>query len=39
MADRGIEKSQLPPQTGTVHSAIEDARWVREASLWIDARH
>lgn len=36
MADRGVAREWLPPQTGAAHSAIDDARWVREASLWLD---
>lgn len=37
MASLGIKKEQLPLQSGAEHSALEDARWVRTASLWIDA--
>lgn len=37
MASLGIKKEQLPSQSGVEHSALEDARWVRAACLWIDA--
>lgn len=30
-----VTKDQLPPQTGTAHDALEDARWIREAYLHI----
>jgi len=36
MGVRGLKREHMPPQTGTAHSALEDARWVREASLWLD---
>lgn len=36
MDTRGISKEMLPVQSGTEHSALEDARWVRKASLWLD---
>lgn len=37
MDSLGVKKEQLPAQAGVLHSALEDARWVREASLWLDA--
>jgi hypothetical protein len=37
MEERGVKKEQLPPQSGTEHEALEDASWVREAYLWIQA--
>lgn len=37
MVDRGIEKSQLPPQDDAEHDALGDARWVRRAWLQIAA--
>lgn len=37
MTDYGVEKDQLPKQIGSIHSAIEDARWVRDALMWIIA--
>lgn len=37
MDSLGVKKEQLPEQKGTAHSALDDARWVREASLWLDA--
>lgn len=36
MAGRGIKKEMMPSQSGAEHSALEDARWVRTASLWLD---
>jgi hypothetical protein len=35
MEQHGVTKDQLPPQTGTAHDALEDARWIREAYLHI----
>jgi hypothetical protein len=35
MDDRGIKKEQLPKQNGAEHSALNDARWVRDAYIWI----
>jgi hypothetical protein len=35
MDERGVEKSDLPAQVGAAHDARADARWVREAHLWI----
>lgn len=37
MDSLGVKKEQLPAQEGTLHSALDDAHWVREASLWLDA--
>ena len=28
-----VTRDQLPPQSGTAHDALEDARWIREAFL------
>lgn len=28
----------LPEQTGTAHNALEDARWTRDAYLWLQGR-
>jgi hypothetical protein len=38
MDDLGVKKDQLPAQEGAEHSALDDARWVRAASLWLDAQ-
>lgn len=38
MDERGIKKDQLPPQTGAEHDALEDARWIRRAWLWLRER-
>lgn len=38
MATLGLNREDMPAQAGVYHSALEDARWVREASLWLDAR-
>ena len=34
MDERLVRKSDLPPQVGTEHNALDDARWVRDA--WND---
>lgn len=31
MARRNISKDMLPPQSGTEHNALADARWIRDA--------
>jgi hypothetical protein len=36
MTDFGVEKNELPKQTGAVHSALEDARWVINALMYLD---
>jgi hypothetical protein len=35
MHRRGIPKSALPKQRGDAHSALDDARWVRDTYLWM----
>jgi len=35
MRERGIRKEALPSQDGQEHNALYDARWVRDAWLWI----
>lgn len=35
MEQYGFEKEQLPKQQGREHSALADARWVRDAYIWI----
>jgi hypothetical protein len=35
MVTMGVTKAMLPEQSGVEHSAIEDARWIREAWLYL----
>jgi hypothetical protein len=37
MDHAGVKKSDLPPQSGTLHDALEDARWNRKAYLHIQS--
>lgn len=36
MHERGLKKEQLPPQPNDAHSALADARWIREGWLWTE---
>jgi hypothetical protein len=36
MHRRGLKRDQLPAQTGAVHDALSDARWIRKAWLWME---
>jgi hypothetical protein len=29
---------RLPQQTSTEHNALEDARWTRDAHIWLESR-
>jgi hypothetical protein len=35
MHRQGVKKERLPAQTGTEHDALEDAKWIREAWLFL----
>lgn len=38
MDDRGIFKDDILPMTGTAHSALDDARWLRDAMAALHSR-
>jgi hypothetical protein len=37
MIERGLTKEQLPAQRGAQHDALADARWIREAFLFMES--
>lgn len=36
MKDLGLKKSDLPPQSGQIHDALQDAKWTMEALKFTD---